>query len=224
MRTVTAAIGGEATPLAVGRRAFVAVALLAPTTVAAQNILLRGTPQLTLGPFFPVARGAEEDADLTRVAGQPRARGALIEVAGRILDERGNPVPGARIDVWQTNGLGAYHHAADDSGIARDPGFQGFARLTAGADGGYRFLSVMPQPYGRRQRHIHFDVEGRHRRLVTQMFFAGEPNERDSLFPAIPSPVQKEMATARRRDATMAPEATGWAYDVVLGGETGRRA
>lgn len=195
------------------------VTLVGAGAVFAQEPLTRrGTPQLTTGPFFPLDRPDDQDWDLTRVRGRGGvAQGVVMELRGRVTTEAGAPIPGARLDVWQTNGLGRYHHASDESGRPYDPNFQGSAVIRADARGDYRLRTVMPLPYERRQRHIHFDVRGRQRMLITQMFFPGEPNERDTLYPALRSPVLQRAVTAE----LMGEEAgvTQFRWNIVVAGE-----
>ena len=195
------------------------VALVGAGPVCAREPLTRrGTPQLTTGPFFPLSRPSDQDWDLTRVAGGTGiAQGVIIVVRGRITTEAGTTMPNARLDVWQTNGLGRYHHPSDESGLPLDPNFQGSGVIHADAEGDYRFRTVMPQPYERRQRHIHFDVRGKKRMLITQMFFPGEPNERDTLYPALRSEVLQKAVTAE-----MLGEVAGirqFRWNIVIAGE-----
>lgn len=134
---------------------------------------------------------------MTRVSGRAGvAQGMMMELRGRITNEAGKPLPGARLDVWQTNGLGRYHHPSDESGLPWDPNFQGSAVIRADAEGDYRLRTIIPLPYERRQRHIHFDVRGEKRMLITQMFFPGEPNDRDTLFPMLRSEALQRAVTA----------------------------
>lgn len=191
--------------------------------VAAQlatDVMLRGTPQLTTGPFYPVLRPLDEDADLTRLRGRPGlAQGQIIDVAGRVLTEAGRPIKGAKLDLWQANAFGRYDHPADPAKAPLDPAFQGAAMLSTDRDGRFRFRTIMPGPYGNRARHIHFDVAGKRRRLVTQMFFPGEPNEADNLYRNIFTQAQKEVAVGR-----LAPNSTEngtplYLWNVVLVGE-----
>ena len=87
------------------------------------------TAESPMGPFYPLNRLAENDADLTRLAGRPaRAQGEVIELTGRVLDLRGNPIAGARLELWQANAAGRYMHEADPATAPLDPDFQGFAR------------------------------------------------------------------------------------------------
>lgn len=138
------------------------------------------TEAMAMGPFYPIQKPADADADMVQVAGRPgKAMGKLLEVSGRILNRHGQPVPGAKIEVWQANAAGRYAHKSDDSPVPLDPNFEGFASLVADKDGAYRFLTIEPGAYnvGRswRAKHIHYQVDGQLNRLVTQMYFAGDP-------------------------------------------------
>lgn len=178
----------------------------------------RGTPQLTTGPFYPLDRPFDQDWDLTRVPGQPGvAQGVIMELVGKVTTEDSRPVSGAILDVWQTNGLGRYHHPSDTIGKATDPNFQGSAVIRADVNGNYRIRTVVPLPYERRQPHIHFDVRGQKRLLVTQMFFPDEPNERDSLFPTLRSEALQKAVTAEAMGAEAGVRLFRW--NIVLAGE-----
>lgn len=174
------------------------------------------TPQMTEGPFYPVAIPADADSDLVQVAGQGTgARGKSTLVSGRVLDPEGRPIPGATVEIWQCDAGGHYLHPGDRG--PRDPAFQGFGRAATGADGLYRFRTIRPVAYSGRSPHIHFAVlaPGR-KRLVTQMFVQGDPgNERDFLY--------RSLDAAGRRAVTVAllpagSEATALAgtFDIVL--------
>lgn len=139
------------------------------------------TPGQILGPYYPVRSPAEVDADLTRLRGRSqRAAGEVVRIRGRVLNERGTPVPNARIEVWQADVRGHYAHPSDKTPGAADPNFQGSAAFVAGSDGSYSFITIKPGAYpddgagGMRAPHIHFQVTGSINRLVTQMYFAGE--------------------------------------------------
>jgi len=135
------------------------------------------TPAQTRGPFYPVERPADTDGDLTHIVGRTgRARGTVIEVVGHVLETDGRPVAGATVQIWQANAAGRYDHPRERSSAPADPDFQGFAEVTTGTDGAYRFRTVKPGAYDSRAPHIHFMVKGAPPRpaLVTQMYFAGE--------------------------------------------------
>jgi protocatechuate 3,4-dioxygenase, beta subunit len=147
---------------------------------------MRRTPTQVLGPFYPVVKPLDQDADLTAIAGRPgRAAGQVIEVMGRVINREGKPVAGARVEIWQANTYGRYTHPSDRNKAPLDPNFEGFAVLKTDAEGRYRFKTIKPGAYpddsgAMRAPHIHFDVLGRTNRLVTQMYFAGEAlNETD---------------------------------------------
>lgn len=172
----------------ISRRAFAAGAIATAagaSSVAAQTITA-GSP---LGPFFPTGYRGETDADLTRIAGQAeRAAGQVIEVMGRVLDRYGNPVSGARLDIWQANAFGKYAHPQDTSDRPLDPNFQGFATIHTGKDGGWKLTTIKPGLYsagfGQRTPHIHMDVNGVSSRSILQMYFPEEveANREDALF------------------------------------------
>lgn len=171
------------------RRAFggsvLAIGALPASRVAAAPSLTAESP---MGPFYPSHYAGEDDFDLTMVKGRPaRAQGDIIKVTGRVLDRLGNPVRGARIELWQANAMGRYAHANDTSGNPLDPNFQGVARLVTGPSGEWRITTIRPGLYGRRTRHIHFDVAGRAHRLMAQMYFPEDTqtNTRDALYNAI---------------------------------------
>lgn len=178
----------------------------------------KATPFTDLGPFYPVVRPADEDHDLTLVGRNgKRAIGQLIEVTGRVLDMRGNPVAGSRIELWQANAAGRYAHPGDTNPNPLDPGFQGFARLRTAADGRYRYLTVKPGAYpdgdsSPRPPHVHLDISGARTRIVTQMLFPGDPlNVKDDVLDGFPLERLTARALGARADGVQRFE-----WDVVL--------
>ena len=168
------------------RRAFggsiLALGALKATSAVAAPIVTVESP---MGPFYPTGYAGDDDFDLTLLKGRPaRALGDGIEVSGRVLDRLGNPVRGAKIELWQANANGRYAHSNDTSAGALDPNFQGMARLVTGPTGEWRIKTIRPNLYGRRTRHIHFDVAGRAHRLISQMYFPEdvEKNATDGLY------------------------------------------
>lgn len=141
---------------------------------------VRRTPAQILGPFYPVQKPADEDADLTLIGGRTtRAAGQVVELSGQVINRRGRPLTGVRIEIWQANMHGRYTHPSDRNTAPLDPNFEGYALLTTDADGRYRLTTIKPGAYPEdsgvlRAPHIHFDVLGHTNRLVTQMYFAGE--------------------------------------------------
>jgi protocatechuate 3,4-dioxygenase beta subunit len=156
---------------------------------------VRRTPDQILGPFFPQGRTPTASGDLTSTKGrQGRAQGEIVEVRGRIVDRDGKPARGARFIIWQANSFGRYAHANDSNPAPLDPSFSGFAEIMTDQDGAYRFKTVKPGAYPAgadwlRAPHIHFEVHGRSERLITQMYFAGEPlNASDRILMSARSP------------------------------------
>jgi protocatechuate 3,4-dioxygenase beta subunit len=143
--------------------------------------LLR-TPDQILGPFYPLNGLADRTGDLARSSGRPgHANGEILIVRGHVLTLTGRPVAGARIEIWQANSAGRYRHPSDKTSEPLDPNFDGFAVLMTDQDGGYSFRTVKPggyrTPHGdMRPPHIHFLVDFGGDRLITQMYFAGEPD------------------------------------------------
>lgn len=165
------------------RRTVTAALVFAPALLRAQAPQqLRPTPSQTEGPFYPVRLPADSDNDLLRNGTQRYAKGQPASVEGTVTDVDGRPLAGATVEIWQCDEAGHYHHPGD--GGRADPAFQGFGRVTTGADGRYRFRTIRPVPYGGRTPHIHVKVkDGRHELLTTQLYVEGDPgNARDVLW------------------------------------------
>jgi protocatechuate 3,4-dioxygenase beta subunit len=187
----------------------------------AQTAPLRRTPDQILGPFYPLSLKPDTSGDLTRLPGHAeRAKGQLMLVSGRVLTPAGEPIAGATIEVWQANAAGRYAHPNDTNPAPLDPNFEGFGRFTSDAEGRYRFLTVKPAAYPTgpdsfRPAHIHFQVQARRDRLVTQLYFEGDPyNDKDRYQQSARHP---ERLIARIQPA--APQQpSGAAFDLVLNG------
>jgi protocatechuate 3,4-dioxygenase beta subunit len=156
---------------------------------------LQITPPQIVGPFYPMAECPDLAGDLTRRGGcANQARGQLLYVRGRVFTCAGEPVAGARVEIWQANAGGKYRHPSDTNPAPLDPNFKGFARITTDAAGRYEFRTIKPGRYATaegeiRPPHIHFAIEGRFDRLVTQLYFAGEPeNQTDRWLNSVPQP------------------------------------
>ena len=173
------------------RSVLTAGAGLAATAISATAIGKKAalTPANPEGPFYPKHKQTDKDTDLTVIEGHSeRAQGEVIRVTGRVLDDNGQPVEGALVDIWQANAHGRYHHEDDSSTAPRDPNFQGWGMVKTDAEGRYAFTTIKPGAYkaGRnwnRPPHIHYKVSRRgYHEITTQMYFAGEPlNEKDRL-------------------------------------------
>jgi len=184
-------IGIVGTALA-GRAALAAAACALPT------------PRQAEGPFYPVDRQLDEDADLTRIPGATaRPVGDVVYIRGRVLDaSRGcAPVAGAMVEIWQACASGRYNHASDAENPAPlDPNFQYWGQATTDAQGGYSFKTIVPGSYPAdvgwmRPPHIHFKVSRRgYHELITQMYFEGERyNDTDHILRGIPRQQRPEV-------------------------------
>jgi protocatechuate 3,4-dioxygenase beta subunit len=211
------------------RRRFLAASLAAGAGATATALwlpapLLAATPVLTPrqseGPFYPVEIPADSDRNLVQVAGRPGpAAGEVVQVFGQVRDDRGRPLAGGRLEIWQCDAFGRYHHPRDRGGNA-DPNFQGFGRATLDEEGRYAFRTIKPVPYPGRTPHIHFAVSGPGvEPLTTQMYLAGHPqNARDFLYNAIRDPAARDSVTVAFHAAPeIGPGIEAGRFDLILG-------
>ena len=110
--------------------------------------------------------------------------GERIIVHGYVLDENARPVKNALVEVWQANAGGRYRHKKDTYLAPIDPNFGGCGRTLTNADGYYFYRTIKPGAYPWRNSgndwrpaHIHYSISGTGfvQRLVTQMYFEGDP-------------------------------------------------
>ena len=175
------------------------------------------TAESPMGPFYPMIRPVDADMDLTWVKGRgARAAGQVIEISGRVFDVKGNPIPGAALELWQANAAGRYAHPSDISKAAMDPNFQGYATLKADAQGNWRIVTIKPggydSPIGHRPPHIHFDMRSGSARNSAQLYFPEEAdgNAKDLLFKGLGPGAATSVAVRDKAD----PNKYRW--DIVL--------
>ncbi|WP_431729741.1 protocatechuate 3,4-dioxygenase subunit beta [Verrucosispora sp. TAA-831] len=180
------------------------------------------------GPLLGDGRIGDLDHDLTRQHdGEPQ--GQRIIVHGRVRDGDRHAVPHTLVEIWQANAAGRYRHAADTWPAPIDPHFTGVGRTRTDADGRYEFVTVLPGAYPWRNHdnawrpaHIHFSLFGRAftQRLVTQMYFPGDPLFfQDPIFNSVRDPQARQRMVARYdHDATRPEWALAYAFDIVLRG------
>jgi len=190
-------------------------------------VLLPHTVTETAGPSFSPAHFLPI-SDLSVVDGKS-ALGERIIVHGRITDEDGRPVPNTIVEIWQANASGRYRHPADQHDAPLDPNFRGEGRVFTDGDGWYRFTSIKPGAYpwrnhdnAWRPNHIHFSFFGAGfaQRLITQMYFPGDPLfEFDPIFLSIPEEAARNRLICELDMSVTEPEwALGYRFDVVLRG------
>jgi protocatechuate 3,4-dioxygenase beta subunit len=203
------------------RRLIAAIAgTLAAATPLARAASRIATPAQAKGPFYPLDLPLDQDNDLVHVEGQAgTAAGTVIDVFGQLLDADGRPVARARIEIWQVNGYGRYHHRYDDQDKAWDPGFQGFGSTLTDASGGYRFRTVRPVAYPGRTPHIHFAISDRRfATFYTQMYVAGAPeNDSDFLLRSVRDPQARSSLIVPLQPSRVAGAELAGRFDIVLG-------
>ena len=202
--------------------AVLGIAGVAAIRVAIAESNLHRTPEQILGPFYPM-KTLGQNADLTRVPGRPgRAEGQVLNVMGRVLNLKGEPVRNAKVEIWQANAHGRYTHPSDHNPAPLDPNFEGSAILTTDDDGRYRFKTIKPAAYPAgpnrmRPAHIHFQVSGRQDRLVTQMYFEGDPyNDTDRFLQTALEQTDLLVTKLLPPTPEMEPESKLVVFDIVL--------
>jgi protocatechuate 3,4-dioxygenase beta subunit len=138
-------------------------------------------------------------------------------------------VPNTLLEIWQANACGRYIHVRDQHPAPLDPNFTGAGRAQSDAEGYYRFVTVKPgaYPWGNhhnawRPAHIHFSVFGHAfiSRLVTQMYFPGDPLfEFDPIFNSVPDEkARMRMVSSFDLESTQPEWALCYRFNIVLRG------
>jgi protocatechuate 3,4-dioxygenase beta subunit len=192
---------------------------------------LDGTKSEITGPVFGHSILGELDNDLIHNFAKPgeSAIGERIIVHGRVLDERGRPVPCALIEFWQANAGGRYRHKKESYLAPLDPNFGGCGRTITDENGYYAFRTIKPGPYpwpngvnDWRPAHIHFSIFGHgfSQRLITQMYFEGDPMIwKCPIVLTIPDRAAVEqLVAALDWSATIPMDARAYKFDIVLRG------
>lgn len=179
-------------------------------------------------PAFGQRDVAAIESDLTaQHAGEPL--GERMTVRGRLLDSWGRPVADQLIEVWQANSAGRYIHQRDQHPAPLDPNFTGAGRAITNAQGEYLFTTIKPGPYpwknhvnAWRPAHIHFSIFGNGftQRLVTQMYFPGDPLfALDPIYNSIWRQEDRDrLVGVYDHDLTSPEWSTGYRFDIVVDG------
>jgi protocatechuate 3,4-dioxygenase beta subunit len=191
-------------------------------------VVLPKTRTESTGPVFGHQLIRERDNDLTaQHDGEPI--GERIYVHGRVMGEDGRPVRNALVEVWQANAAGRYLHKVDAHDAPLDPNFSGAGRMLTDGEGYYCFKTIKPGPYpwgnhhnAWRPAHIHFSLFGAGilSRLVTQMYFPGDPLQPiDPIFNSIPDEGARMRLVSKLDMNRAEPEyALAYVFDIVLRG------
>jgi protocatechuate 3,4-dioxygenase, beta subunit len=194
-------------------------------------ISLQNSASEITGPVFGHNDIDPIDNDLILNYAQPGEApiGERIIVHGRVLDENRRPVPNTLVEIWQANAGGRYRHKKDTYLAPIDPNFGGCGRVLTDENGYYHFRTVKPGAYPWRNwvndwrpAHIHVSVfgSGFAQRLITQMYFEGDPLiSKCPIVATIPNPAAIDMLVARLdMNATVPLDAIAYRFDIVLRG------
>ena len=155
--------------------------------------------------------------------------GERIVVHGYVHDQLGRPVKNALVEVWQCNASGRYRHKKDQYIGALDPNFGGCGRVLTDENGYYAYRTIRPGPYPWRNRvndwrpaHIHYAISGDGwvQRLVTQMYFEGDPLIRSCpILGVAPSEEQiRGLIALQDIGAFVQLDSRAYRFDIVLRG------
>jgi hydroxyquinol 1,2-dioxygenase len=144
------------------------------------------TENTVFGPFHVAGAPVRQMGEVICLDG--KGESCLYE--GRVLDLDGNPIEGARLDVWCDNAEGFYD--VQQPGV--QPKWNNRGIFITGGDGRYSFIGIKPVSYpipddgpvgqmlgklGRhpfRPAHIHYLVTADgYQKLVTHTFVGGDP-------------------------------------------------
>ena len=187
-----------------------------------------GTETSLLGPFF--RENAPEVAPGGTIA--HHATGPELMLFGQVLDAEGKGVPGALVDVWQTDAEGMYDLQAQDPAVMDMRG-----RVRCDDQGRYQVRTLRPVGYsipmdgpvgafvrrqgrhGFRPAHIHILISAPgYRELVTALYLGDDPHvDSDTVFGVSKSLVV--LPAADLPDAPV-PGLPGIRYDFTLSRET----
>ncbi len=182
------------------------------------------------GPAFGRGEFGALDNDLIlnyAKSGEPIGERTIVH--GRVLDGNGRPVANTLVEIWQANAGGRYRHKNDTYLAPIDPNFGGCGRTITDQDGHYAFRTVKPGAYPFRNHvnswrpaHIHFSVfgSGFAQRLITQMYFEGDPLlAMDSILATIPDPAARQRLVAPLDlNAAIPIDSLAYRFDIVLRG------
>ena len=193
-------------------------------------ISLQNSLSEVTAPVFDASELGPQDNDLImNAANEGLPIGERIVVHGYVHDQLGRPVRNALVEVWQCNASGRYRHKKDQYIGALDPNFGGCGRMLTDADGYYVYRTIKPGPYPWRNRvnewrpaHIHYALsgDGWAQRLITQMYFEGDPLIADCpILRTIPSEEQiRGLIALQDRDNFIALDSRCYRFDIYLRG------
>lgn len=136
------------------------------------------------GPFYKVPNN-KRNIDMTNGG---KAIGQVIEIYGKVMNNKCKPYQNVIIDVWQANHFGKYNHHNDRSKSKLDLNFYGYLRTITNNEGEYKFFTIYPGSYKlsknmERTPHLHLKVILENKEFITQLYFKGnKKNKNDFLY------------------------------------------
>jgi len=195
--------------------------------------LTGGTPRTIEGPLY--VAGAPESVGYARMDdGSEEGKVDTLILHGQVRDVDGNPVEGAKVEIWHANSLGNYSYfdtTQSDFNLRRT--------IYTDAEGRYVARTTLPVGYacpeggsteailkaigrhGNRPAHIHYFVSAQDKRhLTTQINIEGDPYlhddfayaTRDELVP----PVKRPSGGALAERCGITGEHVEIQFDIVL--------
>jgi len=185
--------------------------------------------EITAPVFSPDELGPQDNDLIMNYAKTGLPIGERIIVHGFVRDELGRPVKNALVEVWQANAGGRYRHKNDRYLAPIDPNFGGCGRMLTDANGYYYYRTIKPGPYPFRNRindwrpsHIHYALsgDGWAQRLITQMYFEGDPLiPQCPMLAGIPSEeAVRGLIALQDRNAFVQLDSRAYRFDIVLRG------
>jgi protocatechuate 3,4-dioxygenase beta subunit len=194
--------------------------------------LQQSLSEVTAPVFRPEELGPRDNDLIMNAAKDGMPVGERIVVHGFVRDQFERPVANALVEVWQANASGRYRHKKDQYIGALDPNFGGCGRMLTDENGYYAYRTIRPGPYPWRNRindwrpaHIHYAISGDGwvQRLITQMYFEGDPLIASCpILRIVPSEEQIRGLIAMQDTSAFVPlDSRAYRFDIVL---RGRRA
>jgi protocatechuate 3,4-dioxygenase beta subunit len=190
-------------------------------------------PALTEGPYFVDAKLDRSDirSDPSDGSVKPGPPLRLALRVSRLAAGTCAPLPGATVDVWHCDALGAYSGVSDPGGSTVGKKFLRGYQVTD-ADGLARFTTIYPGAYPGRSVHIHFKIRsaaggGRLHEFTSQLFFDDGLTDQVHAQPPYATQGQSRLRNARdsiyrsagaQLTLAVAPAAPGYAgsFDLAL--------
>ncbi|WP_413998597.1 dioxygenase [Flavobacterium sp. W1B] len=190
------------------------------------------TPRTIEGPLY--VAGAPESKSYAELETVPEPNSERLYMSGVVRDEEGNPIGGAKVEIWHCNLKGLY--SIFDSS---QPEYNLRRTIITGEDGKYEFKSFVPVGYscppggstdtlmallgrhGSRPAHIHFFVTApNYRKLTTQINIEGDPLTYDDFAFAtrpelVPHIVRKSIEEAKVAGKDEAHAAIAFDFNMV---------